>query len=156
MVVACHACSHLSDSAIDACIEARCDFAVMPCCHKDHLTANQMALVAKTLKVNVHEAVDVARLGGIVARGFDCRWRTIDAAITPENRILIGLSRGGGGLAVRAARVKRADGNLSQRYAKIHGCKKDPYAAPSADSAGGGAVRSADRVGGDAGGADGV
>ena len=148
MVVACHACSHLSDSAIDACIEARCDFAVMACCHKDHLTANQMALVAKTLKINVHEAVDVARLGGIVARGFDCRWRTIDAAITPENRILIGLARGGasrtgvlgGGLAVRAARAKRADGNLSQNYAKIHGCKKDPYAyaAPPADGGGGG------------------
>ena len=129
MVVACHACSHLSDSLIDVCIEAKVDFAVMPCCHRDLRTANQMALVAKSLQTSKAGAIDAARLGAIVARGFDARWRTIDAAITPENRILVGLARPKGeGRKVRAEIAKQSDMKLSHVYARIHGCASDPYA----------------------------
>ena len=66
---------------------------MMPCCHRDLRTANQMQIVSKSLGVNKSGLIDVARLGAIVARGFDCRWRTIDKSITPENRILVGLAR---------------------------------------------------------------
>ena len=65
----------------------------MPCCHRDLRTANQMQIVSKSLGVSKSGLIDVARLGAIVARGFDCRWRTIDKSITPENRILVGLAR---------------------------------------------------------------
>jgi hypothetical protein len=93
LTMAGHACGQLTDFVIDACIEAQVDFAVMPCCHRDLRTANQMQIVAKSLGVSKSGLIDVARLGAIVARGFDCRWRTIDKTITPENRILVGLAR---------------------------------------------------------------
>ena len=66
-----------------------------------------MALVAKALGVSQHEAIDVARLGSILARGYDCRWRTIDATITPENRILVGLARPSPAAALARLRVQR-------------------------------------------------
>jgi len=92
-VVACHACSHLTDGIIAMCVERGVKFAVMPCCQRDLQTQNQMAVVAKSLGIKEDAAIDVARMGGILARGYDCRWRTIDAAITPKNRMLVGLGQ---------------------------------------------------------------
>jgi hypothetical protein len=34
-VVACHACSHLTDAIVEICISHGVDFAVMACCHRD-------------------------------------------------------------------------------------------------------------------------
>ena len=79
-VVACHACSHLTDAIIATCIARGVDFAVMPCCQRDLQSQGQMALVAKSLGIKEGEAIDVAQMGGILARGYDCRFRTIDAS----------------------------------------------------------------------------
>ena len=92
-VVACHACTHLTDRIVDLCIARGVDFAVMPCCQRDLLTQNQLAIAAKGMRISEGEAIDLARLGGICARGYDCRWRTIDKKITPVNRLLVGLSK---------------------------------------------------------------
>lgn len=102
----------------------------MPCCHRDLRTANQMQIVAKSLGTSKQGLIDVARLGAIVARGFDCRWRTIDAAITPENRILVGLARPkAAAWQLRAASIgQQSDSRLSHIYARIHGMARDPYA----------------------------
>ena len=129
-VVACHACSHLTDALVSMCIEAGVDFAVMPCCHRDLHTQGQMGIVAKSFRLKEHEVIDIARLGGIVARGYDCRWRTIDASITPENRMLVGLANLKPNAAFNRLMVQQTtDAKLSHIYAKIHGFASDPYAA---------------------------
>ncbi len=134
-VVACHACGHLTDAVVDMCVELGIDFAVMGCCHKDTQTQGQMGLVAKSLGIKEHEAIDVARLGGIVGRGYDCRWRTIDKSITPENRMLIGLARLGPGVALQRAMYEQAtEAKMSKVYSRIHGLSKDPYAEGAAKS----------------------
>jgi hypothetical protein len=101
-----------------------------------------------------YKVIDVARLGMIVARGYDCRWRadaprarapamarracergrtrvrrrTIDAAISPENRIMVGLARRAKGAARNALKERDSDAKMSKIYAKIHGFRRDPYA----------------------------
>ena len=67
-VVACHACTHLTDSIISMCIERGVDFAVMPCCQRDLYTQHQMALVAKSLNIKEHAAIDVSHVK---------RWRVV-------------------------------------------------------------------------------
>ena len=96
-----------------------------------------MGLVASSLGTSEHAAIDVARMGGIIARGYDCRWRTIDASITPENRMLIGLARHkAGALANRKASEKEADERMGRIYAKIHHMATDPYSGQEANEAG--------------------
>ena len=43
-VVACHACSHLTDAIIDICVARGIDFACLPCCQRDMLTSNYNAV----------------------------------------------------------------------------------------------------------------
>ena len=120
-VLACHACSHLTDAIIDICVARGIDFACLPCCQRDMLTSNQMALVAKSLKISEHAAIDVARLGGVIARGYDCRWRTIEASITPQNRLIVGLARVSAEAALRRQKVEEASNKkIKQIYQRVH------------------------------------
>ena len=122
-VVACHACTHLSDAIVSTCIAAGVDFAVMPCCQRDLLTQGQMGLVAKSLRIKESEAIDIARMGGILARGYDCRWRTIDAAITPQNRLLIGMAHTKPSVARQRQLVEASTANkMSLIYERVHRC----------------------------------
>ena len=97
------------------------DFAVMPCCQRDLATSGQMAHVAKSLGIAEHAAIDVARLGGIVARGYDCRWRTIDVKITPQNRLLVGLARRPPEMEARRRRIEaESNAKIKQIYSRVH------------------------------------
>ena len=126
-VVACHACSWLTDTIIGMCIARGVDFAVLPCCHKDLHTSHQMGVVAKSLQISEHAAIDVARLGSIVSRGYDCRWRTIDPKITPQNRMMIGLARIKPSVALmRQQNVATSGAKMVQIYTRVHdGAKAD-------------------------------
>lgn len=130
LVVGCHACNNLTDQLIQQSITAGVDFAVMPCCHRDD--RKQMCHVAKSLGITEHAAIDVARMGAIVAHGYDCRWRTIDESITPENRILVGLANHKRGVIEQDAQSQdKKDIRMSFVYARIHGLENDPYSRPT-------------------------
>ena len=92
-VVGCHVCNALTDELIDECLGAHVEFAIMGCCHGR--TGSQGRATkdsAKELGVSLGTLVDMTRLGVIMKQdGFIAKLRTIDASITPENRILIGL-----------------------------------------------------------------
>ena len=134
-VLACHACSHLTDSIIDVCVSLGVDFAVMPCCHRDLRTQGQMAICAKTLGVSEHAVIDVARLGAITAQGFDCRWRTIDATITPENRMLVGLAHIKPGVALQRKLIEDSSGaKLKHIYSRLHDGPKRLSSEPASES----------------------
>ena len=65
-VVACHACSHLTDEVLHACAEAGVAFAVMPCCHRDtarDVDKGQIAHAGDSLGIGVGAAMDLVRMG---------------------------------------------------------------------------------------------
>lgn len=93
MVVACHACSLLSDELIRECVECKVEFAIMPCCQGEESRKGMMMLnTAKNLNIPHGTLIDIARLGVIEASpGYKATMKRIDENITPQNRILIGL-----------------------------------------------------------------
>eukprot|EP00927_Polykrikos_kofoidii_P034485 TRINITY_DN29259_c0_g1_i1.p1 TRINITY_DN29259_c0_g1~~TRINITY_DN29259_c0_g1_i1.p1 ORF type:complete len:366 (-),score=43.42 TRINITY_DN29259_c0_g1_i1:108-1205(-) len=92
-VVACHACGPLADEIIRTCLDARVNFAVMPCCHGERGgRGDNVKRVAQTLGVPREVTYDLMRVGAIDATpGYVARLRTIDPEITPVNRIVVGL-----------------------------------------------------------------
>lgn len=87
IVVACHACAHLTTSILDICSDLRVRVCVMSCCHKDR-SPFAVKGVAKTLGMPLGAAMDLITMGRMIERGFDVRWRSIDPEITDQNRIL--------------------------------------------------------------------
>ena len=81
----------------------------------------------------VHAAVDVARLGAWASRGYDCRFRTIDDSITPENRVLIGLAPRGRATATDAAAAIEAAADA--KMAAIRGGAQDQVRRRAAECA---------------------
>ena len=89
VVVACHACQHLSAEVARVCIRDERDFAVMPCCHKD--PHGEMKSAAAALGISLGTVMDLALIGSIQGAGHRASLRTIDESITPQNRVVIGL-----------------------------------------------------------------
>lgn len=120
-VVACHACSLLADELIQTCLEARVNFAVMPCCHGEPGARGDMVKeLSETLGTPRDAVYDLMRLGAIDATpGFRARFRTIETAITPMNHVLIGS---------RETHVEEAKGRASRagQLAKRASAALDP------------------------------
>ena len=87
LVVSSHACGALTDCVLDAAVAARARVAVLPCCH-DADTCDAGAL---TGWVDAPLAIDVRRAARLEQRGYRVWTQTIPAAITPKNRLLIGV-----------------------------------------------------------------
>jgi len=86
VVVAVHACGHLSDVVLDRAAAARARVAVMPCCHD--LDVNDEGDL--TGWVDGPLAVDVVRALRLREKGYRIRTQSIATQITPKNRLLIG------------------------------------------------------------------
>lgn len=84
VVVSAHACGSLTDDVLAAAIAARARVAVLPCCHEE--TRSPLAGW-----LDGPLAVDIARAHRLVLAGYAVHTRTIDPAITPKHRLLIGL-----------------------------------------------------------------
>ncbi len=87
MVVSSHACGALTDSVLDAAAAAGARVAVLPCCH-DVATCDAGPL---TGWVDAPLAIDVRRAISLEQRGYRVWTQTIPVAITPKNRLLIGV-----------------------------------------------------------------
>ncbi|MBL0216532.1 MAG: methyltransferase [Myxococcales bacterium] len=86
LVVSVHACGALTDDVLAACVAAGARVAVLPCCHE--VTRSPLdAWLDGPL------AIDVARAQRLIAAGYDVLAQTIDPAITPKNRLLLGAPR---------------------------------------------------------------
>ena len=74
---------------LDIAIAAGCVVAVLPCCHVlPHRSEKPHRLSGW---VDGALAIDIDRAARLAAAGYDVVTQTIDAAITPKNRLLIGL-----------------------------------------------------------------
>jgi len=86
LVVSSHACGALTDLVLDRAATARARVAVLPCCHD--LVLNQRGSLSGWMEQSL--AVDVMRAVRLEQRGYRVWTQTIPAAITPENRLLLG------------------------------------------------------------------
>lgn len=83
LVVSVHACGALTDEVLAAALAARARVAVLPCCH-------EVARSPLDGWLDGPLAIDVARAQRLIAAGYDVLAQTIDPAITPKNRLLLG------------------------------------------------------------------
>ena len=74
---------------IDAAIAVRARVAVLPCCHE--IGAAPDGGLCGWLEPTL--AIDVMRAARLQAAGYAVSTRTIDPAITPKNRLLLGSPR---------------------------------------------------------------
>ena len=89
-VLGVHACGRVTDLCLDIATTLGGPVAVMPCC-RDHSMSRAPAGLSSALGPDV--AYDVDRTYALEAKGYRVRWRDIPAAITPMNRVLIGVPR---------------------------------------------------------------
>ncbi len=87
VVVSAHACGVLTDKILNKAIAAGAGVAVLPCCH---VVDSHHALVAW---MDPALCVDVDRGQRLVAAGYEVRAQLIPEAITPKNRLLIGVPK---------------------------------------------------------------
>ena len=84
VVVSAHACGRLTDDVLAAAVAASAPVAVLPCCH-------EVTRSALTGWLDGALAIDVARAQRLELAGYVVHTQTIDAAITPKHRLLIGV-----------------------------------------------------------------
>ena len=91
LVVACHACQHLSDETLEIACSYGVHVAIMPCCQKD-VTGGSWKAAAKLLGIGIAPTMDLLACGKIMSwkNNYQVRMKTIDAKITPQNRIILG------------------------------------------------------------------
>jgi hypothetical protein len=87
LVVSSHACGPLTDLILDAAAAATAPVAVLPCCHD--LSRCDAGPLAGWLDRPM--AIDAVRAMRLQQRGYRVRTQTIPRAITPKNRLLIGV-----------------------------------------------------------------
>lgn len=92
LVVACHACQHLSDEILQiSCANYGVAAAVMPCCQKDSSPGGSWKNTSKNLGLSVATVMDLLLAGKAMSWNlqYDVRMKLIDAKITPQNRVIL-------------------------------------------------------------------
>jgi hypothetical protein len=94
LVVACHACQHLSDEVLAiACGNFGVHAAVMPCCQRD--VNGYWKSVAQKMNVPIAIVMDILLAGKVATwhvggqQGYDVRIKVLDQSITPQNRLIL-------------------------------------------------------------------
>jgi 8-oxo-dGTP pyrophosphatase MutT (NUDIX family) len=90
LVVACHACQHLSEEIVDIACRFGVSSAVMPCCQKDLSRGGSWKSTSKNLGIPLGHMMDVLLAGRIMGQGtHEVRMNCLDPSITPHNRIIL-------------------------------------------------------------------
>ncbi len=88
VVLSVHACGALTDRVLELSVGARARLAVLPCCQ----SLSESAGVELSGWLDPALAVDVSRVAFLQSRGYDVHTQTLPIAITPKNRLLIGMA----------------------------------------------------------------
>ena len=89
LVVACHACQHLSEEILQISCRYGVHVASMPCCQKDRSPGSPWKAVSKNLSVPFAKTMDILQCGKMMALGsHSVRLKCINSKITPQNRII--------------------------------------------------------------------
>lgn len=147
-VIACHACSHLSDSIMDICYQFDfLEFALMPCC-QSRKTMN-VGNIVDSLNLDLHRrecrkrgmdedkikkqrqpkgnrvvdpgmVKDLIMYGKGVQMGYTMRWKMIESRISPQNRILFGLKPTEKQQYLQKVIVDKRKINMEHNYKRLH------------------------------------
>jgi 8-oxo-dGTP pyrophosphatase MutT (NUDIX family) len=140
LVVACHACQHLSDEILDISCRHGVHAAVMPCCQKDPSSAgSSWKEISKKLNVPIEIIMDVLLAGKAMswttgeeaAVSYDVRMKAIDGSITPQNRLILCRAQGRGDEKGLAEKRSKAHDRLSRAYTQAHASAAEIIRPPS-------------------------
>jgi Methyltransferase domain len=89
VVVSTHACGTLSDLVLERAVAVRAKVAILPCCH-DAARCDTGGLLGW---LDPASAIDATRAARLRQAGYQVFTQTIPDAITPKNRLLLGVPR---------------------------------------------------------------
>ena len=127
LVVACHACQHLSDETLQIACEFGVHAAVMPCCQRDLSPGCAWKAVSKRLSIPTELVMDIVLAGKAMSwsvgqehqTSYDVRMKLLEGSSTPQNRII--LCRADENLNRRRIRAKAvAQDQLDKAYQRAH------------------------------------
>lgn len=129
IVLACHACQHLSDETLEISCEYGVHAAVMPCCQKD-LDGSTWKSASKRLDIHFPSVMDILMAGKVMAWdsgkaagvSYQVRMKSIDEKITPQNRIILckASSRDDSSLSRKNKAKMEQHERLQRAYGKAH------------------------------------
>jgi Methyltransferase domain len=124
LVVACHACQHLSEETLDIATHHGVHVAVMPCCQKDLSEGSSWKQTSKNLSIPIGPTMDLLLAGKMMASlEYIVRMKLIDPKITPQNRIIICQNMGVNVTATNS-KVQLAHAKLARAYRRAHSSSK--------------------------------
>ena len=127
LVVACHACQHLSDETLQIACQHGVHAAVMPCCQRDFSPSSVWKTVAKRLGISMEIVMDILlagkamswREGQDIPTYYDVRMKVLEGSSTPQNRLI--LCRADATFqARRQESTAAAEHQLNKAYQRAH------------------------------------
>lgn len=127
LVVACHACQHLSDETLQIACEFGVHAAVMPCCQRDLSPGCTWKAVSKRLNIPMEVVMDIVLAGKIMSwsvgqehqLSYDVRMKVLEGSSTPQNRLI--LCHADENLNRRRSQAKAtAQDQLDKAYQRAH------------------------------------
>lgn len=127
LVVACHACQHLSDEILEIAIEFGVNAAVMPCCQRDLSNGYVWKAASKNLGIRMEIVMDLLLAGKTmswsVGKGtgvaYDVRLKVLDKSSTPQNRLIL-CRVDAAAVTRRKLAIERAQHQLEKAYHRAH------------------------------------
>jgi 8-oxo-dGTP pyrophosphatase MutT (NUDIX family) len=122
LVVACHACQHLSEETLRIATRFGVHAAAMPCCQKDLTIGGSWKSTSKNLQIPVAKVMDLLLAGQMMAlhNKYDVRMKCIDSKITPQNRVIICRRLAQDATNQRQTKIEDAYDKLEVAYAAAH------------------------------------
>lgn len=127
LVVACHACQHLSEEIVEIACRYGTNVAVMPCCQRDLAPGSPWKVVSTRLKIPMEMTMDLLLAGKAMSwsvgeelgTGYDVRMKVLEGSSTPQNRLI--LCRVDAGVqAKRKHAMASAQAQLDKAYRRAH------------------------------------
>lgn len=128
LVVACHACQHLSEEIVQISCEIGVNVAVMPCCQKDVSPGSNWKQTSKNLQIPVQYTMDILLAGKVMSWQvgrkagvhYDVRLKVINSKLTAQNRLIICRALACDARKGREALIAQAHSKLGQAYKRAH------------------------------------
>ena len=118
LVLACHACAHLTEQIVAICAAAKADFCVMPCCQRP---PTSVKTAMHELKIPSTVAMDLVMIGRCQQLGYEVHLKLVDEKITPQNRLICGRWTGESG---GSTSFLPHEARLQKTYDRVHGRKR--------------------------------
>ena len=133
LVVACHACQHLSDETLEIACSYGVHVTVMPCCQKD-MTGGSFKALSSRLNMNIGVLMDLLTAGKVMSwkngiengMKYQVKMKLIDEKITPQNRLILCKANQLDDFDLEQNKINDAHKRLEKAYIRAHkNVKKD-------------------------------